>query len=125
MDKTNAGARLWRIARTTILLVAAGLSSVLMVNLPTTLVSQTNNQASAAPPIVKASDKWITLGTEPSDGQGLASTRVIAHVAVERMERQQARPRRKPKRAQLAGRSRPSASAQLLHGGRRSTGNPA
>ncbi len=114
MDKANdlggtetcVDGRLWRAARTASLLAGAGLSCVLMVNLPTTLISQTNSQATAAQPIVKASDKWITLGTEPSDGQTLPGTSPIERTAARTVESEQRRPRLKPSAIQRASHGR-------------------
>ena len=68
MDQVNqcrarVGARLWKAARTTTLVVGVGLAGVSMVTLPTALVSQPNSQAEAS--YVPASDKWITLGDSP------------------------------------------------------------
>ena len=104
--ETCIDGRLWRAVRTASLLAGAGLSCALMVNLSTTLISQTNSHATAAQPIVKASDKWITLGTEPSDGQALPSTSPIERTAAGTVAREQRRPRHKPPAIQRASHGR-------------------
>jgi hypothetical protein len=55
--------------RTSMLLVGALVAGVALLYLPTSLMSQANTQAVAGPPIVKASDKWIALGGDPSSKQ--------------------------------------------------------
>jgi hypothetical protein len=42
---------------------------VSLLHLPTSLMSQANTQVEAGPPIVKASDKWITLGVDASSSR--------------------------------------------------------
>jgi len=53
--------------RTSMLLVGALVAGMSVLYLPTSLMSQTKTQA--GPPIVRASDKWITLGVDASGSQ--------------------------------------------------------
>ena len=55
--------RLWRAARTTILLVAGAVASVMMVEVPRS--STTDGQAAVQSP-VPVSDEWIPLGQDVS-----------------------------------------------------------
>lgn len=55
--------------RTSMLLVGGLVVGVCLLYLPTSLRSQANTQVQAGPPIVKASDKWITLGDDASNSQ--------------------------------------------------------
>jgi Peptidase M15 len=110
LDKANdqpgmrVGGRMWRAARTTCLLAVVGCAGIMLVDLPTALNAQTDRQVRAQP-IVKASDKWITLGTERSDSSALARP-----TPTERPEGQQTRPRRRPNGIQLASLGRQEAA---------------
>ena len=74
MDQTNqpkadgarVGARLWRAARTTSLLLGLGLVGALLVNLPG-LSSANHDQAKIT--YVPANGPWIKLGSDQSDAQ--------------------------------------------------------
>jgi hypothetical protein len=55
--------------RTSMLLVGILAAGVSLLHLPASLVSQANTQVEKRPPIVKASDKWITLGVDTSSSQ--------------------------------------------------------
>ena len=74
MDQTNqpkadgarVGARLWRAARTTSLLLGLGLVGALLVNLPG-LSSANHDQAKIT--YVPANGPWIKLGSDQSGAQ--------------------------------------------------------
>jgi hypothetical protein len=98
-DEPRVGARLWAATRTTSLLLGVGVVAVLMVNLPTSLSSQTRRQASA---YVPTSDRWIRLGVEPTDVQGPTRVTPIEGIAARTEGMQEGRPRPKPRGIQLA-----------------------
>jgi Peptidase M15 len=55
--------KLWRALRTTTLLAGAGLSSALMVNLPSAAAAHSPSQGATSQTFVPASASWIDLGT--------------------------------------------------------------
>jgi hypothetical protein len=65
-DGTRGGARLWRTARTTSLLLGLGLMGALFVDLPA-LSSANYGQAKIT--YVPANGPWIKLGADRSDAQ--------------------------------------------------------
>jgi hypothetical protein len=78
--------------RTSMLLIGVLVAGVSLLHLPTSLISQANTQIEADPPIVKASDKWISLGVDASSSQvptSLSQYEVIQPIG------KQARPRHK------------------------------
>jgi hypothetical protein len=65
-DGQHVGARLWRVARTTSLLLGLGLMGALFVDLPA-LSSANYDQAKIM--YVPANGPWIKLGADRSDAQ--------------------------------------------------------
>jgi hypothetical protein len=61
-DGTRVGGRLWRVARTTSLLLGLGLMGALFVDLPA-------NYDQAKITYVPANGPWIKLGADRSDAQ--------------------------------------------------------
>lgn len=78
-------------SRTIVLLVVVLVAGVSLLYLPTALMSQANTQA--GPPIVKASDKWITLGVDQSSSQ--VPTSLSPYEVIQPIEPKQTRPRHK------------------------------
>jgi len=113
-----------------VLLVGILVAMVSLLYLPTLLMSQAHGQAEAGPAIVKASDKWITLGIDPSSSQ--LPTALSQYEAIQPIGPKQTRPRHKDSgleatppgiysRAQISGRpvrsSVASASANITRRG--------
>src|SRR5262245_1844782 len=73
------------------LLVGALVAVMALPYLPMSLMSQANTQAEAGPPIVKASDKWITLGVDSAQVPKALSQ----HEVIQPIEPKQTRPRHK------------------------------
>jgi len=78
-------------SRTIVLLVGVLVAGVSLLYLPTALMSQANTQA--GPPIVKASDKWITLGVDQSSSQ--VPTSLSQYEVIQPIAPKQTRPRHK------------------------------
>src|SRR5262245_41021620 len=88
-------------AAATIVLIAGVLvAGVSLLYLPTALLSQGNTQA--GPPIVKASDKWITLGVDQSSSQ--VPTALSQYEVVQPFEPKRTKPRHKEGGMQAASR---------------------
>lgn len=69
-DGQRGGARLWRAARTTSLLLGLGFMSVVLINPPGSS-SASHDQPEIA--FVPASGPWIKLGVDQSDAQRAAA----------------------------------------------------
>jgi hypothetical protein len=87
--------------RTSMLLVGVLVAAVSLLHLPTSLMSQANTQVEA-PPIVKASGKWIRLGDDAPSSQ--VPTSLSQYEVVQPIEPKQTRPRHKDRRVQTASR---------------------
>ena len=98
--------RLWAGTRTCALLAGAGLASLFLVELPTASKAIAHSQAKQA--YVLASDKWITLGTGPAHELGPAARSPVEQLSTPLLEKQQAKPERRPFGVQLASLGRDS-----------------
>ena len=101
-DGTRLGARLWRTARTTSLLLGLGLMGALFVDPPASSSANYNQ-----PKIVPATGPWIKLGVDRSDAQGTAAVTPDDDITAQSEEKKQGRPSRKSRAGiQLAKGSR-------------------
>ena len=91
-DRTRVGARLWRAARTTSLLLGLGLMGALLVNLP---ASSSVNYDQAKISYVPATGPWIKLGADRSDTQRTAAVTPDDDTTPRSEETKQGRPSRK------------------------------
>jgi hypothetical protein len=102
---------------TSMLLVGTLVAMVSLLYLPTLLMSQANTQAEL---IVKASDKWITLGVDASNSQ--VPTALSQYEVIQPIGAKQTRPRHKDSgleatspgvhsRAQVSGKPRSSVAS--------------
>ena len=89
--------------RTIVLIVAVLVAGVSLLYLPTALMSEANTQA--GPPIVKASDKWITLGVGQSSSQ--VPTALSQYEVIRPSEPKQTRPGHKEGGMQATSRGSP------------------
>jgi hypothetical protein len=78
-------------SRTIVLIVGVLVAGASLLYLPTALMSQADTQA--GPPIVKASDKWITLGVDQSSSQ--VPTALSQYEVIQPVEPKRTRPRHK------------------------------
>lgn len=92
--------KLWGGARTTALLLSAGLSSTLLVDLPTAAMASAHSQGQQS--YVPASDKWITLGTGPAHELGAAARIPVEQLSTPLFEKERAKPEPRPLDVQLA-----------------------
>ena len=92
----------WNTVRTSMLLVGVVAAGVCLLLLPTSLMSRTNTQVEAGPPIVKASDKWIRLGVDASSTQ--VPSALSQYEVVQPVETKQTRPRHKDRGMQAKSR---------------------
>jgi hypothetical protein len=101
-DGTRIGARLWRTAQTTSLLLGLGLVGALFVDPPAS--SSANYDQ---PKIVPAIGPWIKLGVDRSDAPRTAAVTPEDDLTAQSEEKKQGRPSRKPRSGvQLAKGSR-------------------
>jgi hypothetical protein len=101
-DGTRDGARLWRAARTSSLLLGLGLMGVLAINLPSSPSANYDQQK-----IVPASGPWIKVGPDRSDAQRSPTAAPDDDITAPSEETKQKRSSRKPHSAtQLAKGSR-------------------
>ena len=107
----SSGARVWRAARTALLLLGATTASAFMVQLPAPL---TGGQAGAATH-VPASDKWLALG-EPAmpDPRGWKAVSAVNPIAA--LDGREPRTRRRQRGIRLASLGGPA--PQVVRSGR-------
>ena len=100
---------------TSMLLAGALVAMASLLYLPTLLTSQANTQTEVGPPIVKASDKWITLGVDASSRQ--VPTALSQYEAIQPIGAKQTRPRHKDNETEV--------TSQGVHSRAQVSGRPA